>query len=280
MKKIIKLSVALVGGLILLGACQNKQDVLTIGEDSITKEALYEEMKQENGEMILKRMAYEKILEKKYPVSDKEVEQKTKEYKNQGVEKYQKNSKNMKAPTDSLKKNIRYQLLVEKAVAANYKVDDQDLKTFYENWQQGIQVRHILFSNEASAIEGQEKLKNGESFEKLVEEYSLDLTSKSTGGLIENLTSGSVDPTFEETAFGLEKVGQVSEIIQSSFGFHLIELVKPSSKTTFEKDKSQVKSDYIKAVANEKDKIDILKNEANEANLKVKDSFFKSSFSN
>lgn len=278
MKKIIKLSVALFGGLILLGACQNKQDVLTIGEDSITKEALYEEMKQENGEMILKRMAYEKILEKKYSVSDKEVEQKTKEYKNQGVEKYQKNSKNMKATTDSLKKNIRYQLLVEKAVAANYKVDENVLKAYYENWQPAIQVRHILLSNEASAKEVQEKLKNGESFKKMVEEYSLDVTTKSMGGLMESLTSGSVDSTFEEAALALENIGDISEIVHSAFGYHLIELVKPSSKTTFEKDQEDVKGTYIKANADEQDTLKILENEAKKVDLKVNDSFFKDSF--
>ncbi|WP_413518164.1 peptidylprolyl isomerase [Carnobacterium maltaromaticum] len=278
MKKIIKLSVALFGGLILLGACQNKQDVLTIGEDSITKEALYEEMKQENGEMIVKRMAYEKILEKKYPVSDKEVEQKIKEYKNQGVEKYQKNSKNMKATTDSLKKNIRYQLLVEKAVAANYKVDENGLKAYYENWQPAIQVRHILLSNEASAKEVQEKLKNGESFKKMAEEYSLDVTTKSMGGLMESLTSGSVDSTFEAAAFALENKGDISEIIHSAFGYHLIELVKPSSKTTFEKDQEEVRATYIKANADEQDTLKILENEAKKVDLKVNDSFFKDSF--
>lgn len=278
MKKIIKISIGLFSAVSLLTGCHNKDDILKIGKDNITKEALFEEMKQEHGEVILKKMAYEKILEKKYPVSDKQVEQRLTEYKNQGIDKYQDSGEKTSQKEKSLKKKIRYQLLIEEAIEANYKVNDQDLKTFYENWQPGIQVRHILFSNEASAKEGQEKLGNGESFKKLVEEYSIDVTTKSTGGLIENLTSGSIDPTFEATAFGLEKVGQVSEVIQSSFGYHLIELVKLSNKTTFEKDKSQVKSDYIKAMASEKDKIDILKKEVKEADLKVKDSFFKDSF--
>lgn len=280
MKKRVKLSIVLLSGSILFGACQSNKDILTIGKDSVTKEALYEEMKQEHGEAAIKKMTYEKILEKKYPISDEEVEKKINEYKNQGVERYQDGSKITHQPINVLKKNIRYQLLVEKAVEANYKVDNIVLKTYYEDWHPAIQVRHILFSSEASAKEGQGKLKKGSSFETLVDEYSIDATTKAMGGIMESLTVGSVDPTFEAAAFALENVGDTSEIIQSSFGYHLIELVKPSLKTTFEKDQAQVKEEYIKANVDEQDKIGILKGEAEKADLKVKDSFFKHSFTN
>jgi parvulin-like peptidyl-prolyl isomerase len=66
-----------------------------------------------------------------------------------------------------------------------------------------------------------DRVKKGESFEKLADEINDDGT-KGRGGDLDWFTRGKMDPDFEKAAFALEK-GQVSsELVKSSFGYHII----------------------------------------------------------
>ncbi len=83
-----------------------------------------------------------------------------------------------------------------------------------------IRCAHILVKNEAAAKEVMDKLGKGESFAKLAEAYSID-GSRKRGGDLGMFGRGVMVKEFESAAFSLEK-GQVSGIVKTQFGYHII----------------------------------------------------------
>lgn len=83
-----------------------------------------------------------------------------------------------------------------------------------------IRCAHILVKNEVTAKEVLDKINKGESFAKLAEQYSLD-GSRRRGGDLGFFGRGMMVKEFENAAFALNK-GQVSPIIKTQFGYHII----------------------------------------------------------
>ncbi len=83
-----------------------------------------------------------------------------------------------------------------------------------------IRCAHILVEKQSTALEIQGKLKKGESFAKLAEQYSMD-GSRKQGGDLGYFGKGMMVKPFEEAAFALEK-GQVSGLVKTQFGYHII----------------------------------------------------------
>ena len=67
-----------------------------------------------------------------------------------------------------------------------------------------------------------DRVKNGESFEKLATEFSDDPGSKVKGGDLGWFGKGVMDPAFEAAAFALQKGQTTNELIKSNFGYHII----------------------------------------------------------
>ncbi|MCL4398423.1 MAG: peptidyl-prolyl cis-trans isomerase [Candidatus Parvarchaeota archaeon] len=83
-----------------------------------------------------------------------------------------------------------------------------------------IRCAHILVEKESTAKEILEKLKRGESFSKLAEQYSID-GSRRRGGDLGYFGRGIMVKEFEKAAFALQK-GQVSDLVKTKFGYHII----------------------------------------------------------
>ncbi len=83
-----------------------------------------------------------------------------------------------------------------------------------------IRCAHILVEKQSLALEIEKKLKSGESFAKLAEQYSID-GSRRRGGDLGEFSRGVMVKPFEEAAFSL-KVGEVSGLVKTQFGYHLI----------------------------------------------------------
>ena len=115
----------------------------------------------------------------------------------------------------------------------------EDLQAAYEADRQaalGDEQRdsaHILVAvnddrNEAAALalitEVQTRLQEGEEFATLAAEFSEDPGSAPTGGSLGTVGKGIFDPAFENALWALEEVGDVTEPVLSSFGYHIIRL--------------------------------------------------------
>ncbi len=84
-------------------------------------------------------------------------------------------------------------------------------------------ARHILVESEVKAKEIFEKIAHGEDFARMAKEHSKDPGSKEEGGDLGYFSRGQMVPQFEDAAFKL-KAGEMSQPIQSQFGWHIIKL--------------------------------------------------------
>lgn len=143
--------------------------------------------------------------------------------------------------TQTLKDSLTIQKLLESKVADRVKVTDAEVKTFYDEnprfFQQSESVRasHILIQVEpnATTIEKDKKkkeieevlqaLKNGADFGEMAMKYSAD-PSKVMGGDLGYFTKGRMVKPFEDAAFAL-KPGELSGIVETQFGYHIIQMV-------------------------------------------------------
>ena len=107
--------------------------------------------------------------------------------------------------------------VTDEAVRASY--DEQAAKVEAE---ERIRARHILVASEDEAKDIAGRLAEGEAFEELAAQYSLD-GSKEQGGDLGFFTAEEMVDPFSEAAFALE-VGEVSDPVQTEFGWHLIKL--------------------------------------------------------
>jgi hypothetical protein len=114
---------------------------------------------------------------------------------------------------------------------------EEELRTRYEEDLPGgtVRARHILLQIPQGAAPAQEdsvralaeslraRLLAGEDFAGLAMEYSQDPGSGANGGDLGSFGRGDMVPPFEEAAFALE-VGEVSEVVETSYGLHLIQV--------------------------------------------------------
>jgi foldase protein PrsA len=84
-----------------------------------------------------------------------------------------------------------------------------------------FRVSHILVTNEATAKMLLDKIRAGGDFAALAKSYSLDSRSAVKGGDLGYFTTGSMVPIFERAALAL-KPGELSGVVKSPFGYHLI----------------------------------------------------------
>lgn len=102
-------------------------------------------------------------------------------------------------------------------------------------------ARHILVETEEEANETLERLEAGEEFADLAEELSIDTVSAAQGGDLGFVPTGSFVPEVEEVIFSLP-IGELSEPIESQFGWHVIEVLEREDRELSPADYSQRQS--------------------------------------
>ncbi len=127
--------------------------------------------------------------------------------------------------------------LRDEVIEVDPEVTDDELEAIYQADRPGEQVRarHVLLlypdgatpdqrdSVRALAEELRDRALAGDDFSALAETYSDDPGSAQRGGDLNWFSRGTMVPPFEEAAFGLE-VGEVSDVVESEFGLHVIKL--------------------------------------------------------
>lgn len=136
----------------------------------------------------------------------------------------------------------------------------KDVTKDVETSQQKAWARHILVSDAALAQSLVEKLRAGEDFAKLAAEFSID-GSKDSGGDLGWFGKGAMVAPFEEAAFSLP-IGQISDPVQSDYGWHIIQVIArevvPMNDEELAQYKRTVFSDFLKEL---REKADITTND-------------------
>lgn len=108
-----------------------------------------------------------------------------------------------------------------------------------------IRTRHILVKDAATAKDLREKaIAKPESFADLAKEHSIDKASSRKGGDLGFFGHGRMVPEFEAVAFALKTPGEISEIVQTQYGFHVIQLEerRDGEPKPFDQVKEQIRS--------------------------------------
>ena len=146
------------------------------------------------------------------------------------------------------------------------KISDEEMKKYYEDhekdyYRDEVKASHILIStvdknnkplSEAKKKEAKKKAedvlkkaKAGEEFAALAKEYSDDPGSGSQGGDLGYFAKGQMVPEFEAVAYDL-KVGEISDIVESQFGYHVIKVTdKIDEQTPYEEVKDSIKDTLL-----------------------------------
>ena len=122
-----------------------------------------------------------------------------------------------------------------------------------ERFKAGEQVRarHILIGSKGADARTQaeqllEELKKGADFAALAKERSADKGSAARGGDLGFFERGRMVPEFEQAVFALKQPGEFSGVVESKFGFHIIQLaeIRPAGIKPFE----DVRDELIKGI--------------------------------
>lgn len=173
------------------------------------------------------------------------------------LEGYQKEFEDaQKSMLDTGLTKAEYDRLFETEILRKKLLDEVTKDTPHEEEQ--VWARHILVSDEAIAQATLDRLKKGEDFAKLAMELSQDTGSGANGGDLGWFGKGQMVPEFEQAAFAL-KVGEISEPVQSNFGWHIIQLLGrttvPMTASQYEQARQAAFDDFLTKLRDESDVI-------------------------
>jgi peptidyl-prolyl cis-trans isomerase D len=158
---------------------------------------------------------------------------------------YDKNKSNYQVPE---RRVVRYALVDVNQIRQGIQVSDDQLKAQYQKNIQDYQVpnrvhvEHILLMTVGKTDAEVEEIKkkaedvlkqarSGVKFEDLAKKYTEDPGTKDKGGDLGWLVQGQTVPEFEKAAFSLQK-GQISDLVRTQYGFHIIKAIDKETAHT------------------------------------------------
>jgi peptidyl-prolyl cis-trans isomerase C len=261
--------VALVNGTVITQKALNRslaqaQQQFRGQQQKLTDTQLAQFRKQVLDNLVQEELLYQETQKKGIKVKDSDLKAQIATLKNRfpSEEKYKEMLLQMKITERELENQARRGMairqFIDEEIGSTISVSEKEQKAFYDGnpalfkKPERVRARHILIKVDPKAdsskkeqarkkIENiQQMLKNGKAFEELAKEFS-EGPSNVKGGDLGYFQRGQMVKPFEETAFAL-KSGEVSDIVETRFGYHLIKVVdkKPSEPVAYEEIKERI----------------------------------------
>ena len=150
---------------------------------------------------------------------------------------------------------VSYIELSAETLKSQLEVSDEEAQKYYQehldkySTEEQRKVSHILVQgdDEAKAQSILDELSAGADFATLAEEKSDDFGSADVGGDLGWIERDVMDPAFEDAAFALETIGDITGLVKSDFGYHIIKLdeLKASQAQSYQEVAAEIKQELI-----------------------------------
>jgi len=163
--------------------------------------------------------------------------------------------KSFREQMEAAEKQLLMTFIVRDKIDTGLAVTPEEARAYFNNnpaqfsETEQRKLRHILVASKSEAEEVVSQLRRGADFAELARAKSKDATAQA-GGELGWVQKGQLVPEFEAAAFGISGKGRISGVVQTQFGFHVIELedVNLRPKLGFE----QVSAQITQLLSNEK----------------------------
>ncbi|ABB31057.1 PpiC-type peptidyl-prolyl cis-trans isomerase [Geobacter metallireducens RCH3] len=262
-------AVARVNGVDITRAELERAKKIILSRNQMASAAMNDEMSKKVEEAALNQLIAKELLfqaGKKQEIKDldKKIQEKVAEHKARFKSQadYEKALKEMDMTEKEVETFTREDMvignLIETKIVANTKITDDEAKKFYNDnkdkfrREEAVRASHILVSADQKASPEEKKkakekaeallkqLKGGADFAELAKKES-SCPSSAQGGDLGFFGKGQMVPEFEKTAFNL-KPGEVSDVVETQFGYHIIKLAEKKDAETvpFEEAKERI----------------------------------------
>lgn len=214
---------------------ESEQEEQLIAETSvgdITETEYIETLKEMHGEEVLQLLVSEKVFANEAEnlgITEEDIEAELSFLmETMGLEDPQELYEVMEAQgvrsETELRERVLQHLVMQELTNTDGEIDEDTLMEEYEKGQE-VNARHILVSDEETAVDLIDRLEDGADFGELAAEYSQDPGSSEEEGELGFFRRGTMSPPFEAAAFTLEE-GERSDPVASQFGYHIIEVLE------------------------------------------------------
>jgi foldase protein PrsA len=231
--------------------------VVTVNEQSITRDAFYARLEQEAGTDILQQLISEALVlgYNKVKVTDSDMSKELARIKGNYASEtdFQQALARYSVTPERLQQEIRMSIILRKLASEGVTVSDDEIKAFFESNKESlgspeqVKVSHILVDSKEEADKLLAQLKKGADFATLAKENSKDPGTASRGGDLGYITpTDQIVPEFKDAAFSM-KVGETSAPIKTQFGYHIIRVTakSPAKPAEFDAQKEYIREQLI-----------------------------------
>lgn len=257
MKKVIYLAVGIIAAsaIFLLAGFNKGEAVATVNGTAIEKDALYEQMVKTSGAEALEVMISDEIIRQEakkadITVTQDEIDSEMAVYEENygGAEGLASAIETSGMTMEDLENEMETYLKIEKLIGPDIEITDEAIQTYFEENKAAlgqsaeVEASHILTETKEQAEEVAKKLADGGDFAKLAAEYSIDTATAENGGELGSFGEGEMAAEFEKAAFAM-KPNEISEPVETEFGFHVIKVTgkTEAAEATLEGSKEKIK---------------------------------------
>jgi peptidyl-prolyl cis-trans isomerase C len=244
-----------------------QQQIATMGEGAVTAEQLTQIKTKVLENLIGTELLYQESVKSGVKVEENEIDAMFAEQKAQfasdaefkdALKQYNFSDSAFK---DQIKVGLTIQHFIDKKFTETTNISDEEVKKYYDEnpsyFQEPEQVRasHIMIMVDSSADQAKkdeakkkieqilQRVKAGADFASLAKEASEDTYTKDNGGDLDYFYKGQMVQAFEDAAFSL-KPGEISNVVETEYGYHVIKVTdKKAAKTiTLDESKEEIRS--------------------------------------